>query len=228
MAYKYLLFDCDRTLLDFNKALVSALKVMLTKYGFNVTDEVIAFYNSLNESLWKQLEEGKITKEQLVHTRFPIMCSRYGIPYPGKEKMETDYFVSLAEGHDIIDGADEVLKRLYGKYGILVITNGFVEVQKKRMSESGLMPYVDYVFISEAVGVSKPDPGFMDAVIEHIGDEERAHYLIIGDSMNADIALGVNSGVDTVLVCSSDPAGYDFQPTYRIDTLKDLEKILEG
>ena len=226
--YKYLLFDCDRTLLDFNKAMVNALKIMLTKYGFNVTDEMISFYNSLNESLWKQLEEGKITKEQLVHTRFPVMCSRYGIPYPGKEKMETDYFVSLAEGHDIIDGADEVLKDLYGKYGILVITNGFVEVQKKRMSESGLMPYVDYVFISEAVGVSKPDPKFMDAVIAHIGDEDKSHYLIVGDSMNADIALGTNSGVDTVLVSAEEPLSYDYKPTYRIDTLRDLQRILEG
>ena len=228
MAYKYLLFDCDRTLLDFNKAMVNALKLMLTKYGFTVTDEMISFYNSLNESLWKQLEEGLITKEQLVHTRFPVMCSRYGVPYPGKEKMETDYFVSLAEGHDIMEGADEVLKNLYGRYGILVITNGFVEVQKKRMSESGLMPYVDYVFISEAVGVSKPDPKFMDAVIAHIGDEDKSHYLIIGDSMNADIALGNNSGVDTILVGSAEIKGYDFQPTYRIETLKEIEKILEG
>ena len=228
MAYKYLLFDCDRTLLDFNKAMVNALKLMLTKYGFTVTDEMISFYNSLNESLWKQLEEGLITKEQLVHTRFPVMCSRYGVPYPGKEKMETDYFVSLAEGHDIMEGADEVLKNLYGRYGILVITNGFVEVQKKRMSESGLMPYVDYVFISEAVGVSKPDSKFMDAVIAHIGDKDKSHYLIIGDSMNADIALGNNSGVDTVLVGGAEIKGYDFQPTYRIETLKEIEKILEG
>jgi 2-haloacid dehalogenase len=228
MAYRYLLFDCDRTLLDFNKAMVAALKTMLTKYGFTVTDEVISFYNSLNESLWRQYEEGKITKEQLVHTRFPVMCSRYGIPYPGKEKMETDYFVYLGQGHDIIPGADEVLKSLHEKYGILVITNGFVEVQKNRMTESGLMPYVDYVFISEAVGVSKPDPKFMDAVIEHLGVEDKSNYLIIGDSMNADIALGINAGVDTVLVSETEPQGYDFAPTYRISSLSELEKILEG
>ena len=91
MKYRYLLFDCDRTLLDFNSAMRSAITKLLNKYGIeNVTDEMVSFYDAWNNSLWGQLERCEITKEELVFARFPVICSRYGIPYPGKGKMETD------------------------------------------------------------------------------------------------------------------------------------------
>lgn len=228
MAYKYLLFDCDRTLLDFDSAMVSALKNMLSKYGFTVNDELISFYNLLNESLWKELEEKKITKEELVHKRFPILCSEFGIEYPGNELMENDYFANLSAGHDIIPGSDEVLKELYGRFQIYVITNGFVEVQIRRMEESGLKQYVEKVYISEGVGYSKPDKRFIDAVMKDIGDDNPKHYMIIGDSMSADIGLGHKAGIDTVLVGTKNPEGFDYRPTYQIASLKELDNILEG
>ena len=150
MKYEYLLFDCDRTLLNFNSAMRGAITKLLLKYGVpEVTEEMISFYDSWNNSLWAKLESGDITKEELVYSRFPVICSRYDIPYPGKMKMETDYIVFLSEGHELMPDALDVVKELSGRYKIFIASNGFIEVQERRIKESGLRPYLCGSFVSE-------------------------------------------------------------------------------
>ena len=198
MKYSYLLFDCDRTLLDFNSAMKGAITKLLLKYGVpEVTDEMVSFYDAWNNSLWDQLEAGLITKEELVYARFPVVCSRYGITYPGKGKMESDY---------------------------ILLSNGFIEVQERRVTESGLRPYLCGSFISEEIGFSKPDPRFFEESLKQIGDFDKSKYLIIGDSMSADIQGGVNFGIDTCLISKKKPEGYDYEPTYVVGELTELLK----
>ena len=232
MAYRYLLFDQDRTLLDFNASMRKAIVKLLLKYGFllsetdPVKEEMIAFYDALNNSLWKQFEEGRITKNELVHTRFPVLCSRYGKTYPGKEKMETDYFIYLSEGHDVCDHAKETLHALSGRYEMYIITNGFIEVQSRRIKESGLAEYIKDVFISEQIGFRKPSVSYFEEVYQRIGRPPKEEILIVGDSMEADIKGGADFGIDTVLVSPVSPSGYDFAPSFVISSLKELPDLL--
>ena len=226
MKYSYLLFDCDRTLLDFNSAMKAAITKLLLKYGVpEVTDEMVSFYDAWNNSLWDQLEAGLITKEELVYARFPVVCSRYGITYPGKGKMESDYILFLSEGHEPMPDALDVVKKLSEQYKIFIVSNGFIEVQERRVTESGLRQYLCGSFISEEIGFSKPDPRFFEESLKQIGDFDKSKYLIIGDSMTADIQGGVSFGIDTCLVSKKKPEGYDFEPTYVVGELKEL---LEG
>lgn len=227
MKYEYLLFDCDRTLLNFNSAMRGAITKLLLKYGVpEVTEEMISFYDSWNNSLWAKLESGDITKEELVYSRFPVICSRYDIPYPGKMKMETDYIVFLSEGHELMPDALDVVKELSGRYKIFIASNGFIEVQERRIKESGLRPYLCGSFVSEEVGYAKPDAGFFEAAMKQIGDFDKSRYLIIGDSMTADVQGGINAGIDTCLVSKKKPEGYGYEPDYVVSELKELLNFL--
>ena len=228
MSYKYLLFDSDRTLLDFDKSMRSAIRNTLTKYGFDVTDEVIDFYDAWNNSLWQQFERGEITKADLVYTRFVVMCTRYGIPYPGKGKIETDYIVELGKGHDLLPNALDVVKTLSEDHKCYIITNGFIDVQTPRFEKSGLKPYITDIFISEQIGAEKPSVQFFDEVLKRIGNPDKKEILVIGDSMTADIQGGYLSGIDTVLISKKVPEGFDYSPTYTIPEIKDLLGILKG
>ena len=227
MKYKYLLFDADRTLLDFNASMRKAIEYVLKKYGFPVNEEVISFYNSLNNSLWKQLEDGEITREDLVNNRFPVLCAMYQVPYPGKGKMEADYFSVLANGTDLMPGAKEILEKYKDRYGIIIVTNGFSFVQRNRLEKTGLMPLIKDLFVSEEVGYEKPDAAFFTPLFEKYADAERSEFLLIGDSMEADIQSAANIGVDSVLVGDAGPENYDFAPTYVVSDLYGLDRILD-
>ena len=227
MKYKYLLFDADRTLLDFNASMRKAIEYVLKKYGFPVNEEIISFYNSLNNSLWKQLEQGEITRDELVNNRFPVLCAMYRVPYPGKGKMEADYFSVLANGFDLMPGARETLEQYGDRYEIIVVTNGFSFVQRNRLEKTGLMPLIRDLFISEEVGYEKPDAEFFIPLFEKYPDAEKSDFLLIGDSMEADIQSAVNIGIDSVLVGKADSEKYDFAPTYIIPDLYGLKQILE-
>ena len=88
--YKYLLFDSDRTLLDFDAAQREAVNKTFVKYNIPADEEAHSFYVSWNNTLWARLEKGEITHDELLHMRFPVVCSRYGVAYPGYGKIETD------------------------------------------------------------------------------------------------------------------------------------------
>ena len=227
MGYRILLFDCDRTLLNFYSAMRAAITKLYLKYGAaKVTEEMIDFYDAWNNSLWERLENGEISKEELVYSRFPVICARYGLNYPGKGKMETDYILFLSEGHELMPGAKETLEALHGKYRMYIVSNGFLDVQTRRVEESGLKEYLEGSFISEEVGYAKPDGKFFDVVMERLGNPDRKECLIIGDSMSADIQGGVNAGIDTILVSTKKPTGYEYSPTYVVEKLTDIPSLL--
>ncbi|MBR6094183.1 MAG: YjjG family noncanonical pyrimidine nucleotidase [Lachnospiraceae bacterium] len=228
MSYQYLLFDSDRTLLDFNSSQRAAVKKTFEKYGISVNEEVQDFYNSWNNSLWDRLEKGEITHDELLHMRFPVVCTRYNVNYPGYGKMETDYILNLSEGHDLMPGALKTVKALYGKYRLYIITNGLPMVQAKRLKDSGLEAFMDGVFISDEIGYSKPKIRYFEEVYQRIGCPDKNKILIIGDSMSADIKGGVDFGVDTVLVSKADnpTEGYDYSPTAVVKNISEIPDFL--
>lgn len=63
--YKYLLFDVDGTLLDFDKAEQQALKNTFQNHHILLTDELLQRYETINKQLWKDFEKGLIDKKLL-------------------------------------------------------------------------------------------------------------------------------------------------------------------
>ena len=70
MKYKYLLFDLDHTLLDFDAAEDIALTQLLEEEGVEDIQTYKDYYVPMNKALWKDLEQKKITKAELINTRF--------------------------------------------------------------------------------------------------------------------------------------------------------------
>ena len=79
MSYKFLLFDLDHTLLDFDKAEGIALTQFLSQEGVEDIQAYKNYYVPMNKALWKDLEQKKISKEQLINTRFARLFSHFGI-----------------------------------------------------------------------------------------------------------------------------------------------------
>ncbi len=70
--YRTLLFDIDNTLLDFTASETDALQKLFQGSKLELTAEVEARYKALNQGLWKAFEEGEMTRDEVVNTRFAL------------------------------------------------------------------------------------------------------------------------------------------------------------
>ena len=189
--------------------------------GIDADDDMIATYSAINDSLWKKLERKEIERSVLLYHRFELFCEHYGYIADAK-KIASDYVKTLSTKGYMLDGAEDMLKKLYGKVRMYIVTNGVELVQRGRYAITGLSKYFDGIFISEAIGFNKPDSRYFEYVAEHIEDFDKQSTVIVGDSLTSDIKGGVNFGIDTCWYSPNDKQAVDIQPTY---TARDFDAV---
>ncbi|MCD8010577.1 MAG: YjjG family noncanonical pyrimidine nucleotidase [Lachnospiraceae bacterium] len=203
MVIRNLLFDLDETLFDFHRAEAIALRRALTSLGVAATEEITARYSVINDSQWKRLELGEITRDEVTLGRFGILFREFGIDAP-QEAMRDAYEGFLGEGHYYIEGAEALLDRLAPVYRLYLVSNGTARVQRSRIASAGLERYFREIFISQEIGHNKPDRAFFDFCFARIPEFSREETVIVGDSLTSDIRGGNNAGIRT---CWFNPAG---------------------
>jgi len=174
MAYNWLLFDLDGTLLDFHKAEYLCMEATLQSFDFRADEEVLLAYRQINESYWKMLERGEISQEALALARHRSLFERFG--FSGDvEAFQQHYEGALSESSYLYDGACELLSRLQDRDGIhlAIVTNGFARVQERRIALAGLDAFFEWIFISERVGYRKPQVEFFEHVFRKISGDDR-------------------------------------------------------
>lgn len=224
---KYLFFDLDDTLLDFHKAEAWALRQALRRSGVEPTDAIAARYSEINQSQWELLEEQKITRQQVLVRRFQLLFQELGVNASREETQEC-YENMLAKGHDFMPGAQELLETLKGKYEMYLVSNGTAMVQDARLRDSGIEKYFKGIFISERVGVDKPQKEFFDRSFAAIPAFDPGQAMIIGDSLTSDIRGGNNAGIRTCWYNPKHkPRRDDIHVDYEIAELMELPKLLD-
>ncbi|MBR6526629.1 MAG: YjjG family noncanonical pyrimidine nucleotidase [Lachnospiraceae bacterium] len=228
MRYTTLLLDADDTLLDFKKTEEYGLSYTFEKYGIPFTEEVRTTYKTINHKLWAAFEEGEISKPTILARRFRNTFAALGIQgeFPG---FEEEYQLALGRGGFLIPEAMEVCQELSKNCRLYIVTNGVQATQASRMELSGLLPYIQDVFVSETTGYQKPQREYFDYVFSRIPDFDPEKTLMIGDSLGSDIKGGHNAGLDT---CWYNPAGktngIGVPITHEIKNLKELYAIVKG
>ena len=202
------LLDIDETLFDFPREEREALWRTLKKRGIEPTEEMLARYHAINESYWKKLERGEITRARLVVERFEVFLREYGRA-DSPEEFSREYFSELASGGCFYPGAEAFVKVLKGRGCIFLVTNGATFTQTHRIAASGLGAYADGVFISETIGINKPSEAYAAFVEAHIEGYERSRAVWVGDSLTSDAPCAASRGIDFILYRPSGvPEGY--------------------
>jgi len=228
MSYIFLLFDLDHTLLDFDAAEDVALSHLLKEEGVEDIQAYKGYYVPMNKALWKDLEEKKITKQELVNTRFAKLFAYFGIEKDGAYLAERYQFFLSKQGQ-IFPGVEDLLKKLIHQgYELYAATNGITAIQTGRLAQSGIAPFFKEIFISEQLHTQKPDAAFYEKIGARISNFDKHHVLMIGDSLTADIQGGNNAGIDTIWY---NPHHLEnktqAQPTYVVDSYKALLELLD-
>lgn len=221
------LFDLDDTLLDFKRAEAEAIRHTLREIGIEPTDEVVSLYSRINRSCWAKLETGEWTREEVLHNRFDILFETLGLKGDAHATQKL-YEYRLSLGAYYIEGAEEMLNEIHGKYRLYLATNGIVNVQTRRLRDSGIEKFFDGIFVSERIGYNKPDKRFFDYAFLNIPDFKHEETVMVGDLLTSDIKGGINAGIRTVYF---NPKGQKndtgITPDYEIATYGELIKLLE-
>jgi len=222
MKYKWLLFDADNTLFDYDKSEKFAFSEACKSFDIHVSYILIDRYKQINRYLWSELEKGNITSEKLRVKRFKFLFEDLNINVKAKA-FSNKYLDELSKTDFLIDGTLDVLNFLKGKVELAIITNGIKFVQNGRLKASKLDVFFKEIIISEDVGISKPDKLFFDYTLNKINFTHKNEILIIGDSLSSDIQGGNNSDIDTCWFNPNESGNItSIKPTYEINKLNDV------
>lgn len=232
--YKNIFIDLDNTLWDFQTNSKNVLSVLFFKYGldkyFKDFDEYFKIYSGHNDYLWEQYALNKINKDELNKERFayPLRVKKIDM-LEVEEGMQNNYLPLLSEQTVLMPGCIETLDYLKSKgYKLYLVSNGFVEIQHKKLSGAGLYKYFDKLFFSEEIKAHKPSRLFFDTAIKSTNSKKK-ESIVIGDNFLADIQGAKNAGLHQIWFCTSaspDMLVLPFTPTYTITQLTDLKDIL--
>lgn len=225
--YRWLLFDADDTLFDFHSAQDFSLTKTMVHFGMEPTPERKDRFKAINAGLWADFDHGNIAQEVLVVERYARFLEQEGVD--GDPAAWNDYGLhALAENPVLIPGAERLCRGLSEKYILALVTNGVPYVQRARLEASPLARYFgDRVYISGEMDCRKPEKRFFDLVLEDLGaTKQRSRVLVIGDSLSSDITGAFNARLDSVWLHWPGVKSGVVKPTYQVDSLAQLARLL--
>lgn len=231
MKYRNLFFDLDDTLWAFSANARETFREVYLKYEFQRYFDSFEHYYSLyqkrNTELWIEYGVGKITKDELNRQRFFFPLQSVGITDEAlARQFAEDFFAIIPTKQGLMSHAKEVLEYLSPRYNLYILSNGFRELQYRKMCAAGIERYFKKIILSEDLGVMKPWPGIFNFALSAT-QSELHESLMIGDSWEADITGAQGIGMHQVFYNTK---GGDnelpFRPTYQIKDLKELMEIL--
>ena len=221
---KTIFLDLDNTLLDFDRAEAAALSKALEQAGAAVLER----YHELNAQHWKMLEDGILTRDQVLTGRFAALFVELGISASAQEICDCYEHLLAQEPPQLLPGARELLEDLAPRFALYLASNGASAVQRIRLRNADLTRYFRGIFISEELGVDKPKREFFQMCFAAIPDFSRQTALIVGDSLTSDIRGGRNAGIRT---CWYNPdrrtAPPGWEPDEEIAALAELPTLLQ-
>jgi YjjG family noncanonical pyrimidine nucleotidase len=230
MKYKHLFFDLDHTLWDFERNSSESLedifyKSDLTSHGVSSLEHFVTSFLRINTQLWDAFDRGQLHHSYIRANRFRMVFEELGLPCPeNHEELGEIYLQTLPGKIHLLEGAMDLLNYVSEKgYQLHIVTNGFNDIQARKIASSGISSYFGNVVTFENANAKKPDPKIFAYALE-ISNAQPHESIMIGDNWIADILGAKQFGLDTVYV---NPVGlkFDEAPTYDIRRLEELKLI---
>lgn len=229
--------DLDDTIIDFTANARLALTAMwrdeqVLRRLFDTPDFWAECYERYNMALWAQYNIGEISREYLRMERFRRPLVEAGLVDNAarelSQRYDTLYLDYLALQKTLMPGAMQFmhwLRKQQVRVGCL--SNGFKEVQFRKIHRAGLDGLFDLVVLSDDIGVNKPDPRIYAYAMERSGVLAPAAHLMIGDNPQTDIAGALAVGWGAIWYNTMRIPGSSTPPhAIEVRHLKEIENIL--
>jgi putative hydrolase of the HAD superfamily len=197
---QHVFFDLDHTLWDFDKNSEMAFGTIFKQHHPEIAiADFIEKYAPINQACWKLYQYDKITHEELRYKRLKdsFDALNYAISDQAIHQMAEDYITFLPDNNHLFDGAIEILEYLNSKYELHIITNGFANVQYKKIANSKIDTYFKTITNSEMAGVKKPNPIIYQHALD-LAQAKKEHSIMIGDCLEADVQGALDFGMEAL------------------------------
>ena len=229
-AYKHIFIDLDDTLWDIHQNGKECLEEIYHDYDYKqfypTFEDYYDVYFPTNLRLWTMYANGEIQKNELTVERFLAPVRAFGIDDAAyAKKLSDDFLDRTTRKTRLIEGAVELLEYLRPKYKMHILSNGFREVQFKKIENSGLRPYFEKIILSEDAGINKPHADMFTYALKNT-NSRRNQTIMIGDSWENDIVGARNSRIAQIWFNPKRETVMDFEPTFVVERLKEIREIL--
>lgn len=198
-------FDLDDTLIDFVANSRTSLAIVYDSLPqlqalFTDSGSWIERYEYHNHRLWDLYSRAEIERDHLRMERFRLPLTEAGMADGDARRLsdylDTFYLDTLAGQTAMVEGAVELLKamREKGDIKIGVLSNGFADVQYRKIANTGLADLIDITVLSDDIDVNKPDRRLFDYAAAKAGSPSPGSNLMIGDNASTDIAGALGAG----------------------------------
>ncbi|UQD56053.1 YjjG family noncanonical pyrimidine nucleotidase [Flavobacterium sp. K5-23] len=218
---KDVFFDLDHTLWDFDKnSEITFANIFKRSHPAIEIKTFIEKYVPINQACWKLYQYDKISHQELRYNRLKhsFDALNYTISDEDIDLISVEYIQFLPDNNHLFDGTIEVLDYLNENYNLHIITNGFADVQSKKISNSNLSNYFDTITNSEMAGVKKPNSIIFDYAL-NLAKAKKETSIMIGDSLEADVQGALDFGLDAIFFNENkvDAAPYIKQINHLLD-----------
>jgi YjjG family noncanonical pyrimidine nucleotidase len=218
-------FDLDHTLWDFERNSALAFQTVLSRHKITVgLPEFLTHYIPLNILYWEKYRNEEVTQAELRYGRlkdaFDLLD--YTIDDETIHLLSEDYINCLPNNNHLFDGTLEILDYLSAKYRLHIITNGFHEVQHKKINNANIGHYFATITNSEMAGVKKPNPKIFEYAL-NLANAKKETSIMIGDCIDADVRGAIDYGIDAIFFNENQPPVAGIK---HVSQLHDLKKYL--
>ena len=168
---KVLFIDLDDTIWDFRANSVLSLRQVYDEFALKKEipdyDRFKSLYMATNHELWELYHHNRITKDYLIVERFSRPLRHAGSKMSEDKEfimaLNDRYLDVLSQQKTLVPGAVELLDYLTERgYSLYILSNGFAEVQSRKLESGGISHYFKRLILSDEIGITKPDRRLFD------------------------------------------------------------------
>ena len=222
---KHIFFDLDHTLWDFDKNSELAFAQIFQQQNININIQTfIDIYIPINHACWKLYENNQISSEdlRLMRLKQTFQNLSYDISEANLSKIADEYIALLPEFNHLFENTIDVLEYLSQKYTLHLITNGFTDVQHKKINNAKLTHFFKTFTNAEIAGEKKPHQQIFQHALS-LAQAHKAESIMIGDSMHADVQGALDFGIKALFFNHNDKEKiHNYQQITHLKELKTL------
>lgn len=230
MKYKCIFFDLDHTLWDYEANSRETLIDLYHHFGLKTkgVDSMEDFYykfKEVNEQLWLLYDSGKIDSQVIRKDRFRIILEAFhAYEEQLSDNLSHEYLHACPEKQNLIPEALDTLHYLSGRYNLAVITNGFEEIQNRKLTAGNLHHFFGHIITSQRAGHRKPAREIFEYALK-VNNIRPHEAIMVGDNLITDIGGARNASIDTAFF-NPERVTHDERVNYEIRTLGELCQLL--
>mgnify|MGYP005853476233 FL=1 len=209
-------FDLDHTLWDFEKNSEITFQLIFDKHQIKIDlNDFMKIYRPVNMKYWNMYRNNQVSSENLRFFRLKEVFEALKIRSDKAliNLIAEEYINYLSEQIHLFPDAEDTLNYLATKYRLHIITNGFENVQHKKIKSSGIDHFFETVTTAEGSGYKKPDKRIFDHALAK-AKTHQTKSLMIGDSLEADIQGAKDFGMQAIY--------FGKKPNFEVDFVEQL------